>query len=99
METCSLHMSHQPHVPRRDAERVCEGVCREGREGRGKGGRAEGEMKRVLEERNKKRRMEGKRGQNEKKERRKRGYLSVQVKLVLFNALTHKPERQENNND
>ena len=36
--------------------------------------------------------------QNEK-ERRERGYLSVQAKLVLFDALTHKPERQENNND
>ena len=43
--------------------------------------------------------MEGERGQNEKKERRERGYLSVQAKLVLFNALTHKPERQKNNND
>ena len=37
--------------------------------------------------------------QNEKKKRRERGYLSVQAKLVLFNALTHKPERQKNNND
>ena len=30
-ETCSLHMSHRPHVPRRDAERVCE--VHVGREG------------------------------------------------------------------
>ena len=59
------------------------------------------EIKGVLEERRKKNNggMEGERGQNEKKERRERGYLSVQAKLVLFNAFTHKPERQKNNNN
>ena len=81
----------------RRCERVCEGVCREER---GEGGRTEGDEKSIRgEERKENGRMEGERGQNEKEERRERGYLSVQAKLVLFDALTHKPERQENNND
>ena len=71
-------------------------MCRERREGRGEGGRTEGDEKSIRGE-GKKERGEWKgKGQNEK-ERRKRRYLSVQAKLVLFNALTHKPERQKNN--
>ena len=62
-------MSYQPHVPRRDAERVCE-VCV------GRGGREEGkeeeqrEMKRVLEEREKKK---GENGREKDRMRRREG--------------------------
>ena len=55
-------------------------------------------MKKVLEERKKRKengRMEGEEDRIRRREG-ERGYLSVQAKLVLFDALTHKPERQEN---
>ena len=56
-------------------------------------------MKKVLEERKKRKeneRMEGEEDRIRRRREGERGYLSVQAKLVLFDALTHKPERQEN---
>ena len=67
-------MSHRPHVPRRDAERVCE--VHVGR-GEGKGGRTEEVLdeKSIRGEDKKKREWENVRGrgQNKKKERRGKG--------------------------